>query len=109
MPENWEHYTDGPNLGLLFYRRIYRQDEVLSKLSYQNIGHGESLSLLIDDEQNTPFNAFYKAIYNLRVGQYYQIINPASTGQFSLCTTYPGLLIGSGYTHDSNAIGDTKI
>jgi CRISPR-associated protein Cmr6 len=40
---------------------------------------------------------------------YTQIENAAATNRFNLQTTYPGLLCGSGYTHDSNAKGDIKV
>jgi CRISPR type III-B/RAMP module RAMP protein Cmr6 len=109
MPEDWKLYNHGPNLGLLFYRRLYRQEEVISKLVYNTQAHNDTLTLDIGEEKESPFNELYKAIYGLKIHRYNQIENQASTSGFCLNTTYPGLLIGSGYTHDSNAIGDAKI
>lgn len=109
MSENWKQYNHGPNMGLLFYKRLYRQSEVIQNLVYATQNNAESLVLDIKDEKKSPFSEFYNALYEIDINQYTQITNPAAKEKFKLSTTYPGLLIGSGYTHDSNAIGDSKI
>ncbi|MCX6266919.1 MAG: type III-B CRISPR module RAMP protein Cmr6 [Bacteroidetes bacterium] len=109
MAENWNSYTHGPNLGMLFYRRLYRQEEVIKKLQLKE-GTRDSLEFDIKkDEKQTPFDPFYKALFSYRSGDYSVAGNPAATRRFSLFTTYPGLLVGTGYTHDSNSKGDAKI
>jgi len=97
MNENWNLYDQGPNLGLLFYRRIYRQNEVLDKLHFQQTEHTEYLEIDVkNDEKKTPFDTFYKALFNFKTSSYSKILNPAAVQKFTLFTTYPGLLIGSG-------------
>lgn len=106
MAENWSNYEHGPNAGMLFYRRIYRQQDIIDKLRLKT----DSLEFDISKEDKaTPFDPFYKALFSFRSGKYSQIENSAATIRFSLHTNYPGLLVGSGYTHDSNSKGDAKI
>ena len=50
MPENWNAYEQGPNLGLLFYRRIYRQKEVLDKLRFKESEDGDCLEFDVTNE-----------------------------------------------------------
>jgi CRISPR-associated protein Cmr6 len=110
MPENWNAYEQGPNLGLLFYRRIYRQKEVLDKLRFKESEDGDCLEFdVTNDEKQTPFDAFYKSLFNFKTSSYNHVVNPAAVQRFTLYTTYPGLLSGSGYTHDTNTKGDVKI
>ncbi len=108
MTENWKLFKQ-PNLGLLFNRRIYRQEKVLDRLRLKT-DHGASLEFEVSaNEKTTPFDEFYSALFSFRTGNYAPDENPAASNRFSLFTTYPGLLAGSGYTHDSNAKGDVKL
>ena len=104
MSENWKLYNDGPNLGLLYYRRIYRQKEITDTLDFN-----KDKGLLEFDKKNAPFGEFYQTICELNASQYSQIENMAASDKFNLSTTYPGLLSGSGYAHGSNADNDVKI
>jgi len=88
---------EAPNLGLLFYKQIYKERNVLNTLNGNGNNHAN------------PFNNYYKALTGFTADKYVQIENCASTSKFALKTTYPGLLIGSGYTHDSGKEGDAKI
>jgi CRISPR-associated protein Cmr6 len=83
---------------------------VLDKLHFQQTEHTEYLEIDVkNDEKKTPFDTFYKALFNFKTSSYSKILNPAAVQKFTLFTTYPGLLIGSGYIHDTNTIGDVKI
>lgn len=99
------NYT-APNLGLLFYKRIYNELDIKRLVIFEN----EVLKIDIDSRaKTTEFDQYFKALVNFRTDSYTQIENPASTHRFSLQTTYPGLMVGSGYTHDSGAKGDFKM
>jgi len=88
---------EAPNLGLLFYKQIYRERSVLNMLNATDNNHA------------SPFIDYYRALTSFTVDGYSQIENSAATSAFSLRTIYPGLLIGSGYTHDTGKEGDAKI
>ncbi len=104
MP-NWNDYKE-PNIGLLFYKHIYQESSILAKLKSE----GTELSINIPTSDKTsPFDSFYKEIYNRTFNATEQIENTAATQRFDLFTTYPGLLSGSGYQHDTKAKGDFKI
>lgn len=104
MP-NWNDYKE-PNIGLLFYKHIYQESSILAKLKSE----GTELSINIPTSDKTsPFDSFYKEIYNRTFNSTEQIENTAATQRFDLFTTYPGLLSGSGYQHDTKAKGDFKI
>lgn len=103
----WEKHS-APNAGLLFYKQIYKEEPVK-----QNIKLTEN-ELRIDvpkEEKSTPFDAFYKDLYQKSISKYQQIENPVPSikERLILRTTYPGLLVGSGYPHDTKAKGDFKI
>ncbi|NLN94577.1 MAG: type III-B CRISPR module RAMP protein Cmr6 [Bacteroidales bacterium] len=110
----WKN-MDTPNLGLLVYKKLYTEEAIKSLIKYQpalSARSDEKERLYIDiakDAKTTPFDPFYKAVFDQKLESTYKIINPVATHHILLQTTYPGLLIGSGYTHDSNAKGDLKI
>lgn len=103
----WNNYK-APNLGLLFYKRLYKDIK-------KNNGN---LILVFDkkkdclkfdvDEKKSEFNNFYNDLYNFKLSKYNSkslLGKPA----FTLKTTYPGLLLGSGYAHSTKATGDSSI
>ncbi len=101
-----------PNMGLMVYKRLYTEDAIKRKIKFTPAQNNEKEKLFIDipkDAKVTPFDIFYKAIFANTLKDYTQIENNAASHHFNLATTYPGLLCGSGYTHDSNAKGDIKI
>jgi CRISPR-associated protein Cmr6 len=107
MP-NWNNYKN-PNMGLLFYKHIYNEDAIKSRVR-ENVEDGFGLKLDIpNDVKPTPFDIFYNALCNYTTAGYTQIENPAAIQRFTLYTTYPGLLTGSGYMHETKAAGDFKI
>jgi CRISPR-associated protein Cmr6 len=107
MP-NWNNYRN-PNMGLLFYKHIYSENAIKSRLR-ENVEDGFCLKLDIPkDVKPTPFDIFYNALCNYTTAGYTQIENPAAIQRFTLYTTYPGLLSGSGYMHETKAEGDFKI
>jgi CRISPR-associated protein Cmr6 len=101
----WNEYQ-APNLGLLFYRRIYNEDFVKGNLK---IRESELVIDVTKDHKPNPFNAFYDVLYNKRLTEFAKIENSVATETFKLKTIYPGLLCGSGYAHDTKAMGDFKI
>ena len=101
------NYT-APNLGLLFYKRIYSEPDIKRLIKFEN----DALKINIDSKaKTTEFDKYYRDLANFKTDDGFdQIENPAASHRFSLKTIYPGLLIGSGYTHDSGAKkGDFKI
>jgi len=102
---SWNNFK-APNIGLLVYKRLYSEQCVGEKIRV----HDDKLEINVPkDAKTTPFDSFYQSIYNKTLADYTQIENPFAKQKFTLLTTYPGLLLGSGYTHDSNAKGDIKI
>lgn len=95
-----------PNLGLLFYKQIYGESNIKSLIRIEN----DILKIHINpNAKTTEFDNYYKALVNFKTDNYEQIENSAVTHHFPLKTTYPGLMVGSGYTHDSGTKGDFKI
>lgn len=107
MP-NWNNYRN-PNMGLLFYKHIYSEAAINSRVM-EDTTDGFALKFDIPNEvKPTPFDIFYSALCNYTTAGYTQIENPAAAQRFTLYTTYPGLLTGSGYMHETKAAGDFKI
>lgn len=107
----WQNFI-APNFGLLVYKRLYTESTINNLIKHQPANHSEKEKLYIDiskEDKTTPFDSFYKALFDMTLSAYTQIENPVATAKFHLKTTYPGLLCGTGYTHDSNAKGDIKI
>lgn len=107
---NWNTYKS-PNLGLLFYKQIYKERDILAKLALDTDKNELKLSLTEAEKRSkvNHFDAFYDHLCDFKISQYETIENQAATHRFCLHTTYPGLLIGSGYSHDTKAEGDFKI
>lgn len=104
---SWNCFT-APNMGLLIYKRLYTERDIKRKIDFDSADNKLFINIK-RDTKTTPFDAYYKAIFDKTLSGYTQIENPVATNKFNLKTTYPGLLCGSGYTHDSNAKGDIKI
>jgi CRISPR-associated protein Cmr6 len=102
---SWNNYKS-PNLGLLFYKHIYKESLILRELKTKD---GALIIDVTKDHKPNPFNAYYNVLYNKPLVDFIKIDNPFSLDKFSLKTTYPGLLCGSGYAHDTGAMGDFKI
>lgn len=103
----WQYYT-APNLGLLFYKQLY--NDVLQ--NNKNILDIEKDALIFKvDKKESEFIAFYNDMYSKKLNTYDLSPENRQLGNisFSLFTTYPGLLIGSGYMHSTNTTGDATI
>jgi CRISPR-associated protein Cmr6 len=116
----WNNYI-APNPGLLFYKQIYKEQEILKErdnqrnpnksriISESENGVIKELKISVDNNKTSPFDDFYKDLCDKRLNSFNnQSIIPCNKS-FELKTTYPGLLIGSGYSHDTKAKGDFKI
>lgn len=104
MP-NWNEYIK-PNTGLLFYKHIYKESDIQSKVAINEKGE---LIIKIGEKDSSPFDVFYKELCERKFVLSEQIENNATNAKFELKTTYPGLLIGSGYLHNGQSKGDFKI
>lgn len=96
-----------PNMGMLVYKKIYTEQAIKTLIKLDN----DKNEIKIDvpkNEENNPFKPFYKDLCNMPLSDYRQIENPAANNRFCLKTSYPGLLCGAGYTHDSNTTGDLR-
>jgi hypothetical protein len=85
---NWNRFT-APNIGLLVYKRLYIERAVKERIVFSE----ENMLKFYerDNEKTTPFDAFYKAVFDKKLSGYTQIENVAATNRFNLQTTYPGL------------------
>ncbi len=103
----WKKHS-APNAGLLFYKQIYKEEPVKQNIKLTENEHRIDAP---KEEKSTPFDAFYKDLYQKSISKYQQIENPVPSikERLILRTTYPGLLVGSGYPHDTKAKGDFKI
>ncbi|MCK9618744.1 MAG: type III-B CRISPR module RAMP protein Cmr6 [Lentimicrobiaceae bacterium] len=101
----WDQYR-APNLGLLFYKQIYKESGIKTELKHED---NELVIKVTKDGKPNPFDGFYKDLYSKPLNAFTKVDNPAATTVFKLTTTYPGLLTGSGYAHDTGATGDFKI
>lgn len=99
----WENYP-APNLGLLFYKRLYK--DIDSKL----LDYEEKQILKFKvNEKKSEFNPFFKDLYGFRLKDFKKEILLLGNTRFTLVTVYPGLLVGSGYTHNTKTTGDSSI
>ncbi|MBK9257715.1 MAG: type III-B CRISPR module RAMP protein Cmr6 [Saprospiraceae bacterium] len=104
---NWQNYN-APNLGLLFYKRLYQESRINQLVNLKvDEKKGDSLIFKVDDK-NSEFNDFYQDLYKKRVESYTRSYNIGNNA-FTLFTTYPGLLVGSGYAHSTKTKGDATI
>lgn len=88
------------NLSLLYYKEYY------SGFSYWNERNSE------EKETKKAISLFFEKrnqiFYNFKIDKT-PIPSNVNLTEFSLYTTYPGLLLGSGYTHGVKAIGEFKL
>jgi CRISPR-associated protein Cmr6 len=101
----WNDY-EAPNLGLLFYKQIYHENIIKSIVRNEN---GELFINVPKEEKTSPFDDFYKDLYAKKLNKFSTHSVLPFNASFKLKTTYPGLLVGSGYAHDTKAKGDFKI
>ncbi|HUM51388.1 MAG TPA: type III-B CRISPR module RAMP protein Cmr6 [Chitinophagales bacterium] len=103
----WQDYI-APNLGLLFYKQLYK--DVLQ--SNRNMLDIDDNALIFNvDKKQSEFIPYYNDMYEKKLSAYTvpSAKNQVGNSTFSLFTTYPGLLIGSGYMHSTNTTGDAAI
>jgi len=95
-----------PNIGWLFYKAYYQNKNIVWKETTDK-----------DKEKNNLiFSGNNKQIFQQTLPETSPYLYPKKTGEgeegfktFDLKTTYPGLLIGTGYTHGTNLFGELKI
>ena len=109
--QTWTNFT-APNLGLLFYKQLYTEEEILARLKkISGEGALDKLEFVIRDKEDSPFDPYYDALCGFNAEDYEV---PHVTGWspkhgFTLITTYPGVLVGSGYDHQTKSRGDASI
>lgn len=100
---NWNRLIN-PNIGLLFNKSIYIENDIRSKVE---INDNSELKLMTNQAD---FNTFYKNIFSQKTAELTPIREEDFfKSRFLLFTTYPGLISGTGYQHDTGAEGDFKI
>lgn len=97
----WVNY-EAPNLGLLFYKRIYSENKHLA-----SIQDGEMIFNV--NKENSEFTHYYNDLYNMNLKSYSLLDIDTDKQEFTLYTTYPGLIAGVGYAHGSKSAGDAAI
>ncbi len=97
----WANYT-APNLGLLFYKRIYSENKSLA-----NFEGGEMIFKV--NKEHSQFSPYYDDFYNFQLNDYSLAKVSVGNQRFTLFTTYPGLIAGVGYIHGSKTTGDAAI
>lgn len=102
---NWNSYVS-PNLGLLFYKKLYKETIIVNLLSYNE--NDKKLEFKINDKKSE-FADFYNDLYKQEIKDFNTLNHNLGSNHFTIFTTYPGLLIGSGYTHNTKATGDASI
>lgn len=85
------------NLGWLYYRDYYSRDDIFtrSESEQENYFKSKNQKLL-----NVSFDASLNRINN---------VTNTETAPYSLQTTYPGLLTGSGTAHQTGSMGEMKL
>jgi CRISPR type III-B/RAMP module RAMP protein Cmr6 len=112
---NWNTLKQ-PNIGLLFNKSIYLEREIrntasLSEhiLKLKRASLPQTILELNVDKKNPEFSPFYEVLFNQSPADLQAALPESLPVAFKLFTTYPGLLVGSGYNHDTGTIGDFKI
>lgn len=84
-----------PNIGFLFYKDYFRDLDLLHLDSNENLlkKKNEALFKKTTDEYLAPA----------------KLLEVLTEHNFSLETTYPGLLIGTGYSHETGSLGELKL
>jgi CRISPR type III-B/RAMP module RAMP protein Cmr6 len=103
---NWNTLKN-PNIGLLFNKSIYLENAIRKKLIVEKKEGNIERKL---DTDSVGFDTFYKTIFDQKTAE----LSPLRKknffeSSFQLFTTYPGLISGTGYQHDTGADGDFKI
>lgn len=88
------------NLSYQYYKGYYKKFEFWNNYKSDDKLTKEKIELY--------FNNRNKIFKDFKLADKHKIVL-FGTNQFELSTTYPGLLIGSGYTHGIGAIGEFKI
>lgn len=110
--DNIKIYNSYPNIGYLFYRDLYRNEDKKCKFvdARDNIPNDKRLT------NQDKLKAIYlsqklKYICDISFDSNLQdfFLSEKNICPFKLKTTYPGLLIGSGITHGINSEGDIKL
>lgn len=97
------------NLGWLFYREYFRG------FTYPEVPENDSQEKKKVNERTEKFFALKdRLLYDFELNKYadktsYTRLPENRFAGFELVTDYPGMLIGSGYTHDIAAVGATKM
>lgn len=96
------------NLGWLFYREYFRG------FTYPELPTDSQEKKRVNERTEKFFARKDRLLYDFMLQNYKNKTSYASlpVGRFSgfeLVTDYPGMLIGSGYTHDISAVGATKM
>jgi len=102
---SWNRFI-APNLGLLFYKHIYKEHEIFRRVIRDE--EKDCLTITVGKDEK-PFDPFYGVLYEQKANEFSQITNDIAEHKFPLMTTYPGLLLGSGYMHETKATGDFKL
>lgn len=100
------------NIGLMFHKRIYLMPALLERLKVE-----EASGLIFsysgkkdEDELAKKFESYHEAfLYKYPVDGLKEIENDGARQRFTLYTRYPGLLVGSGYPHETGTQGDFKM
>lgn len=97
-----------PNLGYLFYKEYYRQID-LRQFSEANINRQKKVSKSnkkIFEQRNEDLTG---AKLDGGLLKFLHRVPPGAQQKIKLKTTYPGLLLGSGYLHESGSEGEFKL
>jgi CRISPR-associated protein Cmr6 len=100
---NWSQFKN-PNTGLLFYKLVYKEPEITKLVHLKE----DELAIVVPKNEY-PFDPFYKDLCGQVARDTTSLEDFEGSEAFSLFTTYPGLFTGSGYQHDTKALGDYKI
>lgn len=106
------HLKDLPNLGWVFYRDYYRDVDfrriIEDKKIYKQRLEGVNKTFLEKAHSNYAGTPQQKenTLKGLGINQ---LLHIEGANGFALTTTYPGLLIGTGYTHETGMEGELKL
>jgi CRISPR-associated protein Cmr6 len=90
------------NAGWLFYRAYYEKELTTSRLE-NFVKEGK-----LDPNKENFFDSESKALINFKWDSSYKQYFPNGNSNIPLTTTYPGLLIGTGYSHQTGSTGEFK-
>ncbi len=95
-----------PNISWLFYKSYYQNKDIIWK---EKSDKDKEKNHLLFSENNKQI--FRQTLPEISPYRYAKDAGENNQGfkTFDLQTTYPGLLIGTGYTHGTNLMGELKI